>query len=123
MSYDDQIRVDVCGKVVEHAASVAAPALSSGWYLPSLQEMKMLHGDIEKVNESLAAAGGKTIAKTYVNEIVYSDGSVHYEDKDQYYWHSTFNQDSFFPFDMNLGDTKTQTGESSELPVRIILAF
>ena len=123
MSYDDQIRVDVCGKVVEHAASVAAPALSSGWYLPSLQEMKMLHGDIEKVNESLAAAGGKTIAKTYVNEIVYSDGSVHYEDKDQYYWHSTFNQDSFFPFDMNLGDTKTQAGESSELPVRIILAF
>ena len=123
MSYDDQIRVDVCGKVVEHAASVAAPALSSGWYLPSLQEMKMLHGDIEKVNESLSAAGGKTIAKTYINEIVYGDGSVHYEDKDQYYWHSTFNQDSFFPFDMNLGDTKTQAGESSELPVRIILAF
>ena len=122
-SYGDQIRVDVCGKVAEHAASVVAPALSTGWYLPSLQEMKMLHEGLETVNESLSAAGGQTIAKTYINELKYSDGTVVTEEKSQYYWHSTFYQDSFYPFDMNLGDTNTQKGDSSELPIRIILAF
>ena len=123
MSYDDQIRVDVCGKVADHAASVEAPALSTGWYLPSLQEMKMLHENMQKVNESLSAADGKPIAKTYINEIVYSDGRVVTEEKDQYYWHSTFYSDNFYAFNMNQGNTDLSTRESSELPVRIILAF
>ena len=114
-SYDDPIRVDVCEKVAEHAASVAAPTLSTGWYLPSLQEMKMLHENLDNVNESLSAARGKTVAKTYINGIS--------EEKDQYYWHSTYNSVSFYPFDMNLGDTNMQALESAELPVRIILAF
>ena len=114
-SYDDPIRVDVCEKVAEHAASVAAPTRSTGWYLPSLQEMKMLHENLDNVNESLSAARGKTVAKTYINGIS--------EEKDQYYWHSTYNSVSFYPFDMNLGDTNMQALESAELPVRIILAF
>ena len=122
MSYDDQIRVDVCGKVADHAASVEAPALSTGWYLPSLQEMNMLHKEMEKVNESLSAADGKPIAKTYINKIVHSDGRVETEEKDQYYWHSTFDSDNFYAFNMNQGKTDLKT-ESSELPVRIILAF
>ena len=123
MSYDDQIRVDVCGKVADHAASVEAPALSTGWYLPSLQEMKMLHENMQKVNESLSAADGKPIAKTYINKIEYSDGRVVTEEKDQYYWHSTFHSDNFYAFNMNQGNTDISTRESSELPVRIILAF
>ena len=123
MSYDDQIRVDVCGKVAEHAVSVEAPALSTGWYLPSLQEMKMLHENMQKVNESLSAADGKPIAKTYINKIEYSDGRVVTEEKDQYYWHSTFHSDNFYAFNMNQGNTDISTRESSELPVRIILAF
>ena len=122
MSYDDQIRVDVCAKVADHAASVEAPALSTGWYLPSLQEMNMLHKEMEKVNESLSAADGKPIAKTYINKIVHSDGRVETEEKDQYYWHSTFDSDNFYAFNMNQGKTDLKT-ESSELPVRIILAF
>lgn len=122
MSSDDQIRVDVCGKVAEHAASVEAPALSTGWYLPSLQEMKMLHENMQKVNESLSAADGKPIAKTYINEIEYGDGTVVTEEKDQYYWHSTFHSDNFYAFNMNQGKTDVKTA-SSELPVRIILAF
>jgi hypothetical protein len=102
---------------------VEAPALSTGWYLPSLQEMKMLHENMQKVNESLSAADGKPIAKTYINEIVYSDGRVVTEEKDQYYWHSTFYSDNFYAFNMNQGKTDLSTRESSELPVRIILAF
>ncbi len=123
MSYEDQIRVDVCGKVADHAASVEAPALSTGWYLPSLQEMKMLHENMQKVNESLSAADGKPIAKTYINKIEYSDGRVVTEEKDQYYWHSTFHSDNFYAFNMNQGKIDLSTRESSELPVRIILAF
>jgi hypothetical protein len=52
-----------------------------------------------------------------------SDGRVVTEEKDQYYWHSTFYSDNFYAFNMNQGKTDLSTRESSELPVRIILAF
>jgi hypothetical protein len=84
--------------------------------------MKMLHENMQKVNESLSAADGKPIAKTYINKIEYSDGRVVTEEKDQYYWYSTFHSDNFYAFNMNQGKTDGKT-ESSELPVRIILAF
>lgn len=123
ISYGDAVRVDVCNKVAEHDAAVPSPALSTGWYVPSIKEMKMLHENAEKVNESLSAASGKAVAKTYINEMEYSDGRVVTEEKDQYYWHSTFYSDNFYAFNMNQGMTDISTRESSELPVRIILAF
>lgn len=123
ISYDDAVRVDVCNKVADHDAAFPSPALSTGWYVPSIKEMKMLHENAEKVNESLSAASGKAVAKTYINKMVYSDGREVTEEKDQYYWHSTFYSDNFYAFNMNQGMTDISTRESSELPVRIILAF
>ena len=123
ISYGDEVRVDVCDKVAEHDDAVPSPASSTGWYMPSVKELKMIHENADKVNESLSAASGTTIAKTYINEIKYSNGQVVTEEKDQYYWHSTFYSDNFYAFNMNQGKTDISTKEASELPVRIILAF
>lgn len=123
ISYEDEVRVDVCDKVAEHDDAVPSPASSTGWYMPSVKELKMLHENADKVNESLSAASGTAIAKTYINEIKYSNGQVVTEVKDQYYWHSTFYSDNFYAFNMNQGKTDISTKEASELPVRIILAF
>lgn len=132
-SYGDVIRVDLYNKVTEHEAKVAAPAYSSGWYLPSYKEMKTLQENYDAINASLAAVNGTPLSKTYTYNWTYSDGSVHTDVKNQQYWHSTFDIDNFSAFDMSEGknvsashtadEQKGSSGASATLPVRLVLAF
>ena len=132
-SYGDVIRVDLYNKVSEHEAKTAAPAYSSGWYVPSYKEMKTIQENYDALNAALNAAKGTPLSKTYTYKMTYSDGSVHTDVKNQQYWHSTFDSNNFSAFDMSEGknvsashtgdEQNVTTGASTKLPVRLILAF
>lgn len=87
---------------------------TSGWYIPSYYEMKLLFGSMGTVNSSLSAIGGETL-------------------HDSYYWMSTlwvrydYYCDTYaYPFSMHTGDWGAVSGtchRSKEYPTRVILAF
>lgn len=128
------IKVALTGSVDTHANAVPAPAGSSGWYLPSFKEMMRIREALDAVNGALAAVEGDQLAKDYTYSFKYqSDGSVHTRTKNQQYWHSTFDSGNTMAFDMMAGTNVMAShtadgdvisiGASTELPVRIILAF
>lgn len=132
-SNGDVIRVDLYNKVTEHEAKTAAPAYSSGWYVPSYKEMKMIQENYDALNVALNATKGTPLSKTYTYKLTYSDGSVHTDEKNQQYWHSTFDIGNFYAIDMSEGtnvlakytadEQKGSSGASATLPVRLVLAF
>ena len=136
-SYDDIVRIDYCEAVAEHRDKVAVPQGASDWYIPSFQEMKSLYEHFDEVNESLSNAGGTEMVKTYeyTYERVTGSGPVPtVGTADQHYYYSNnVTENSFNAFDMKTASAVTPkvmidpwtstSGEQTELPVRIVLAF
>lgn len=97
------------GVAATHAASVAAPASTTSWYIPSYKEMTMLHESMETVNSSIEAAGGTKIGTGI-------------------YWSSTltvtnkYKDCSAYPFNMATG-SRSSTVSNSSKSVRVVFAF
>lgn len=135
-SYGDVIRIDLCDAVKEHRGNVEAPASSSGWYIPSYQEMRSLYDNFDTVNSAIEAVGGTPMLKTYTIKYSRSDGKELTASKGQQYYYSNVNYDYIKAFDMSKASEQTpavykdgdafnasSSGEKTELPVRIVLAF
>ncbi len=138
VSYDDVVSVDYVNKVVEHREAVQVPANASKWYMPSFLEMQAMSENIDAINAALAQVDGQLLYKTY--EYVYnrptSAGHVPTTAtaNKQYYYCNNFTSSYIYAFDMQ--DCKavnpklytdssdpTSSGESTELPIRMVLAF
>lgn len=119
---------DLCEPLIQHRNSVEAPEISSGWYLPSYQEMKLLYDNFDAVNASIESVGGTAMTKLYV---YYTNGATQ---NNQYYCTYVNNGANWAAFDMNTAGIVTsgkkldpwggiKTLPAAEWPVRIILAF
>lgn len=137
MSYEDTVRVDYCEAVIQHRDKVSAPSESSDWYIPSLQEMKSLYEHFDVVNSSLENAGGTVLVKTYTYTYDRMTGSgpvpTTGTGEQHYYYSNNVTENFINAFNMQNASTVTPkvqhelwsstSGEQTELPVRIVLAF
>ena len=138
VSYDDVVSVDYVNKVVEHREAVQVPAKASKWYMPSFLEMQAMSENIDAINAALAQVDGQLLYKTY--EYVYNRPTTAgpvpttATANKQYYYCNNFTSSYIYAFDMQ--DCKavnpklytdssdaTSSGESTELPIRMVLAF
>lgn len=138
VSYDDVVSVDYVNKVVEHREAVQVPANASKWYMPSFLEMQAMSENIDVINAALAQVDGQLLYKTY--EYVYNRPTTAgpvpttATTNKQYYYCNNFTSSYIYAFDMQ--DCKavnpklytdssdaTSSGESTELPIRMVLAF
>ena len=138
VSYDDVVSVDYVNKVVEHREAVKVPANASKWYMPSFLEMQAMSENIDVINAALAQVDGQLLYKTY--EYVYNRPTTAgpvpttATANKQYYYCNNFTSSYIYAFDMQ--DCKavnpklytdssdaTSSGESTELPIRMVLAF
>lgn len=138
VSYDDVVSVDYVNKVVEHREAVQVPANASKWYMPSFLEMQAMSENIDAINAALAQVDGQLLYKTY--EYVYNRPTTAgpvpttATANKQYYYCNNFTSSYIYAFDMQ--DCKaanpklytdssdaTSSGESTELPIRMVLAF
>lgn len=138
VSYDDVVSVDYVNKVVEHREAVQVPAKASKWYMPSFLEMQAMSENIDAINAALAQVDGQLLYKTY--EYVYNRPTTAgpvpttATTNKQYYYCNNFTSSYIYAFDMQ--DCKavnpklytdssdaTSSGESTELPIRMVLAF
>ena len=102
--------IDVALPDVSSSYTPSAPAASSGWYLPSYQEMKILYENLSTINTKLTSAGG-----TAINTSGRYFTSTLYESWGSYY---------FYGFAMSTGDWHSSVSlVSDEYPVRTVLAF
>lgn len=109
--------------VLDDASLPKCSGSSSGWYIPSYQELLLLYNEIKgqtKVNDSIAAASGTQINKQY-----YWSSSLYYyyySSGLRWYHHSRVN-----PFDMTNGEMPEPSSNNgaynNTYPVRVILAF
>lgn len=109
--------------VLDDASLPTCLGSSSGWYIPSYQELLLLYNEITgqtKVNDSIAAASGTQINKQY-----YWSSSLYYYYYSKgltWYHHSKVN-----PFDMTNGTMPEPSSSNGayniSYPVRVILAF
>ena len=138
VSYDYVVSVDYVNKVVEHREAVQVPAKASKWYMPSFLEMQAMSENIDAINAALAQVDGQLLYKTY--EYVYNRPTgagpvpTTATANKQYYYCNNFTSSYIYAFDMQ--DCKavnpklytdssdaTSSGESTELPIRMVLAF
>ena len=132
------VSVDYVNKVVEHREAVQVPANASKWYMPSFLEMQAMSENIDAINAALAQVDGQLLYKTY--EYVYNRPTgagpvpTTATANKQYYYCNNFTSSYIYAFDMQ--DCKavnpklytdssdaTSSGESTELPIRMVLAF
>lgn len=109
-SYGQTIYWSLYRNVTTHRQSVGVPKSTSGWYLPSYAEMKMMTENLSEINASLADAGGTQI----------SSGD---------YWCSTFYSFdeyslAYYTFVVSRnGWSERVKSETAVYPHRVILAF
>ena len=125
---------DLCEPLLQHRNSVEAPEISSGWYLPSYPEMKLLYDNFDAVNASIQSVGGTVMTKTYTFTDTVASTPKDYTKDNQYYCTYVNNGSNWTAFNMNTS-TMVTTGRyindyfsstsmpAAEWPVRIILAF
>ena len=125
---------DLCEPLAQHRNSVEAPDVSSGWYLPSYQEMKLLYDNFDTVNASIQSVGGTVMTKQYTFTDTAGSTPKDYTKDNQYYCAYVNNGSNWTAFNMNTSNMVT-TGRyindawsstsmpKAEWPVRIILAF
>ncbi len=87
------------------------PSGTSGWYIPSYYEMKLLYGQKSVINNSLKTRG------TEISDDDYWISSLQWT-TDGYY-----DVMSLYPFSMSSGDWGASKDKSTSLPVRVVLAF
>lgn len=87
------------------------PSGTSGWYIPSYYEMKLLYGQKSVINNSLKNRG------TEISDDDYWISSLQWT-TDGYY-----DVMSLYPFSMSSGDWGASKDKSTSLPVRVVLAF
>ena len=125
---------DLCEPLIQHRNSVEAPEISSGWYLPSYPEMKLLYDNFDAVNASIQSVGGTVMTKTYTFTDTVNTPVKDYTKDNQYYCTYVNNGSNWTAFNMNtsnmvttgryINDAWSSTGmPKAEWPVRIILAF
>ena len=125
---------DLCEPLLQHRNSVEAPEISSGWYLPSYQEMKLLYDNFDAVNASIQSVGGTVMTKTYTFTDTVASTPKTYTKDNQYYCAYVNNGYNWTAFNMNTSDMVV-TGRyindawsptympTAEWPVRVVLAF
>ena len=136
-SNGDVIHVYHVEAVKQHREKVQTPAGASAWYMPSYMEMVELSNNLDAVNASLEKVGGTTLRRTY--EYVY-DRQTGGEPiptigtaEQHYYYSNNVAENTIYAYNMNtdkLVNPKVSTspwdsvsGESTPLPVRVVLAF
>ena len=87
------------------------PSGTSGWYIPSYQEMKLLYGQKSVINNSLKTRG------TEISDDDYWISSL------QWTTDGFYDVMSLYPFSMSSGDWGASKDKSTSLPVRVVLAF
>lgn len=125
---------DLCEPLIQHRNSVEAPEISSGWYLPSYPEMKLLYDNFDAVNASIQSVGGTVMTKQYTFTDTAGSIPKDYTKDNQYYCTYVNNGSNWTAFNMNtsnmvmtgryINDAWSSTSmPKAEWPVRIILAF
>lgn len=87
------------------------PSGTSGWYIPSYYEMKLLYGQKSVINNSLKTRG------TEISDDDYWISSL------QWTTDGFYDVMSLYPFSMSSGDWGASKDKSTSLPVRVVLAF
>ena len=128
-SYEDIVRVDYVNPVLQHREAVQVPDGASAWYMPSYLEMQTISENLDVINAALEGADVQTLNKKYE----YTYGARVFEENQQYYYSNNVTSNAVYAFDMN--DSKSVspkvkidyfdviTGEKTELPVLMVLAF
>ena len=128
-SYEDIVRVDYVNPVLQHREAVQVPDGASAWYMPSYLEMQTISENLDVINAALEGVGVQTLNKKYE----YTYGARVFEENQQYYYSNNVTSNAVYAFDMN--DNKSVspkvkidyfdviTGEKTELPVLMVLAF
>ena len=106
--------ITLCDKLTEYTTT--APEKSSGWYLPSYYEMKIMCENMTVINEKLSQLANCDVINTSTKYwcssyiINYYNGSVY--------------NTTIKAFDFSVGGWPTETTTATtQLPVRVVLAF
>jgi len=95
-----------------HAAVVSSPEGASTWYIPSYYEMYLLYQNMSDVNSALSAVSGAQISASD-----YWSSSLQWTTDD--YKDIT----DLYPFNMQSGGWAAAANRSTQLSVRVVLAF
>lgn len=128
-SNGDVVRIDYASAVLQHREAVNVPDGASPWFIPSYLEMVTLAENLDVVNAALVGADGDALKKIYEYEF----NTRVFEANQHYYYSNNVTNDYIHAFDMNERKTVTPTvtisyfdkitGEKTELPVLMVLAF
>lgn len=122
--------VTIVEKLVDFRSSNPAPAISSGWYIPSIKELSIMSfGDYDGNVGNTYPGRPSDRYEMLCGRLARIEGAVEFEPSDPYaetgyYWSST-EQTMVFAYDMPLdkGYVTSATKTSRKVRVRYILAF
>ena len=117
---DDSNELGICVADYVSLYTIAAPQISTGWYIPSYKEFQIIAENITTINDAINAVGGMTLSSDlYWTSTI---RTVFYQNR---VTESYLDQAYYTPFSLSkkTWNNTTASVDNGLYPVRVVLAF